>query len=450
MTAPARPPLAVTRVAGDPLAVGDPALIAAREHLGARLAAAAEAAPDAERTPEADVDLIVRYADAIMFDPGADDARDAFAALARVTGALARLPGGIDFAGRHWCTGQPCARHPEPGSQPAPPAAPPEQRLRKSTGSYYTAPELIAELLSSSLPPQIHQALTADGTTRTRPLISTGTGTHYTEPRREPAVAEQALAELTVCDPACGAGAFLVAAARLLSWYVAMYRAGRDGSIDAELPAARRDVVTQIYGVDLSPLAVDLTRLVLAAEAAVPGRPTPYLGYNVKCGNSLIGTTPALLAQGIPDGAYKPLPGDDPQLAAAARRRNKAERDAWRNGLPAAGPRPEPRPIAALARAAEWTSPEQAHRELENSPEVRRAKRIADAWCAAFMWPHEPDGPGPVTTGTLLHLAAGGTLEPDAEDTLAALARQHQFFHWHLEFPGVFRAPERPAGREAA
>jgi len=57
------------------------------------------------------------------------------------------------------------------------------------------------------------------------------------------------------------------------------------------------------------------------------------------------------------------------------------------------------------------------------------------------MWPHAPGGPDPITTGTLPHLAAGGRLAPEAEGTLASLARDHQYFHWHLEFPGVFRLP---------
>lgn len=423
MTAPGRLTVTATRLAADPLAAaGDPELLAAREHLGFLLEAAGPAeAPD---DLEADVDLIVRYADQATFQPDTDDGKAALTALARVTALLAALPGGIDFAGRHWRAAQPSTRHPEAAAAAASRAAPAGQFLRKSTGSYYTPPELIAELLKSSLMPQVAEALTA-------------------------ADPEKALAEVTVCDPACGAGAFLVAAARLLSWYSAMTRAGREGSISAELPAARRQVVTGlIHGVDISPLATDITRLVLSAQAYVPGLPNPYLGHRVKCGNSLIGAQPGLMARGIPDGAYKPLPGDDPALAAAARKRNKAERDAWLRGPRAAGPRPPAPPLAAMARAGEWTSAGQAHRELENSPEVRLAKRVADAWCAAFVWPHAPGGPEPVTTGTLLHLATGGPLAPDAEDTLDSLRRQYQFFHWHLEFPGVFRPPGGPGSAE--
>ena len=60
---------------------------------------------------------------------------------------------------------------------------------RKATGSYYTPPELVERLLDSALEPVLDQ-------TRDRP---------------------GALLAVTVCDPACGAGYFLVAAARRIA-----------------------------------------------------------------------------------------------------------------------------------------------------------------------------------------------------------------------------------------
>jgi len=82
-------------------------------------------------------------------------------------------------------------------------------------------------------------------------------------------------------------------------------------------------------------LAVDISRLVVAATAYIPGVPNPPLDHHIKCGNALLGATPALLAKGIPGAAYGPLPGDDPKIAAELRRRNRAGRQAWLNGLPA-------------------------------------------------------------------------------------------------------------------
>ncbi len=64
---------------------------------------------------------------------------------------------------------------------------------RKTTSSYYTPPELVAQLIKTALLPVIEERLKKSGT-----------------------IAEQetALLSLIVCDPACGSGHFLLAAAR--------------------------------------------------------------------------------------------------------------------------------------------------------------------------------------------------------------------------------------------
>ena len=58
-------------------------------------------------------------------------------------------------------------------------------------------------------------------------------------------------------------------------------------------------------------------------EALEPGRPLSFLDAHIKCGNSLLGATPDLIAAGIPDDAFKRIDGvapsasvgmDDPDL----------------------------------------------------------------------------------------------------------------------------------------
>lgn len=179
-----------------------------------------------------------------------------------------------------------------------------DQVLRKTTGSYYTPSSLVECLLDTALDPLISEAL--------------GQG--------EP---EEALLALTVCDPSCGAGAFLIAAARRLAHHLAVLRTCRCGPpTAAAVAAAKPDVIARcMYGVDLNPLAVDLTRLCLSVEALAPGAPNPALDAHIKCGNALLGTTPALIARGLPDGAFTPITGDDPVFTAALRRRNRVERE---------------------------------------------------------------------------------------------------------------------------
>jgi type II restriction/modification system DNA methylase subunit YeeA len=70
------------------------------------------------------------------------------------------------------------------------------------------------------------------------------------------------------------------------------------------------DVVARcLYGVDVNPLAVELAKakVSLWLEGLQAGAPLGMLDAHIKVGNALLGTTPALLADGIPDGAFSPI-----------------------------------------------------------------------------------------------------------------------------------------------
>jgi hypothetical protein len=108
------PRLSITRLAGDPLTrdftLQDRDLREIREDLGRRLAAMlpgdvvrASRLTGTERAARlaANTDLIVQHADKAMFDD--EEGRVAFRELAEVVAILALQPGGVDFAGRHWC-----------------------------------------------------------------------------------------------------------------------------------------------------------------------------------------------------------------------------------------------------------------------------------------------------------------------------------------------------------
>ncbi len=87
---------------------------------------------------------------------------------------------------------------------------------------------------------------------------------------------------LAVLDPACGGGAFLLAAyEHLLNWYT--QRSGKP------LTAAdrMRIISRHLFGVDLDPRAVEITRQALALKAGT--RATDALEENVRSGNALLG-----------------------------------------------------------------------------------------------------------------------------------------------------------------
>ncbi|MBP1469018.1 hypothetical protein EYB53_025135 [Candidatus Chloroploca sp. M-50] len=259
---------------------------------------------------------------------------------------------------------------------------------------------------------------------------------------------EAALLSIRVVDPACGSGAFLLAAARRLGRELARVRAGEDQPSPAQFRRAVRDVIRRcIFGVDLNPLAVDLCKLSLWIEGHAAGLPLSFLDHHIRHGNSLVGATRELVAQGLPDDAYKPVTGDDKATASSFRKRNKQERELHlKQGL-------VQQDLFAATAAAEASLAE-ALRALDEAADdsvsaVRtRAARYAalrrqayaerakfDLWTAAFFQPLTPENARYVPTSKDLI-----DFDPAGEKTLMAapIAEEVGFFHWELEFPQVF------------
>ena len=183
---------------------------------------------------------------------------------------------------------------------------------RKQTGSYYTPPELVRELIDSALVPVIEDRLAAAKTPESK---------------------EGALLALRVCDPASGSGHFLLAAARRIAHELAKVRTGEEEPGLAQYRAAIRDVVRNcIYAVDKNPLAVDLCKVALWIEGHAAGLPLGFLDHHIKCGDSLVGVSDlSVLTNGIPDDAYKTVTGDDREAGKLYRQRNKQERTGQRS-----------------------------------------------------------------------------------------------------------------------
>jgi hypothetical protein len=84
-----------------------------------------------------------------------------------------------------------------------------------------------------------------------------------------------------------------------------------------------------------------------------------------------------------------------------------------------------------------------AWRALEADPELLAAKLVADAWCAAHVQPKRPEHGQGITYSTLRQLVENPDGAPETvTSTIRQLARQYRFFHWHLEFPGIFTSPD--------
>jgi methylase of polypeptide subunit release factors len=140
-------------------------------------------------------------------------------------------------------------------------------RRRKTTGSYYTPAALINVLLDAALDPVLDEAAG----------------------RATCEAAQAAILNLKVCDPACGSGHFLVAAARRIARRLATVRTGDAKPAPEAIREALGDVaVRSIYGVDIDPRAVELTKINLWLECCKPGSPPSLLDQHLPCGNSLL------------------------------------------------------------------------------------------------------------------------------------------------------------------
>lgn len=296
---------------------------------------------------------------------------------------------------------------------------------RKTTGSHYTHRSLIRCLLDSALEPLLIEAMK----------------------KPEPA---KALLALKVADLACGSGHFLIAAAHRIAKRLAIVRTGEGEPPVNVLREALRDVVANcIYGVDINPLAVELCRVSLWLESLDPRKPLGFLDHRIKCGNSIIGATPELLAKGIPDDAFKPIEGDDPAVATSIRRKNRGERQGQADLFTISEDRSDWREAAAAY--ATWTSlPEdnieqvaekaRQYETLVDSSVIRHQHELADLWTAAFFWPLTTETYDTVPTQDKFRRLCDGAYALDRKTAgqVKALAEEHRFFHWHLEFPEVF------------
>ena len=318
---------------------------------------------------------------------------------------------------------------------------------RKTTGSYYTPTTLIDCLLDSALDPVLDQVEREAG----HAALKSGKTLETT--------IQQMLLAVKVCDPACGSGHFLVAAARRIAKRVAAVREGNpEPTIDAVRVAMRDVVANCIYGVDLNPMAVELAKVSLWLEALEPGKPLGFLDAHIKQGNALLGATPKLLLDGIPDDAFKPIEGDDKSIATALRKRNAEERAGQGTLFVAPDIRVSNVEFARQVQQitgmkadelAAVHQQEAVFRAWEQSDEYEQRKHVANAWCAAFVWPkvRPKSGEKPLAAVTQAVLEAlddpeSAGVAPETHAEIERLANEYQFFHWHLEFPEVFRVAD--------
>lgn len=200
---------------------------------------------------------------------------------------------------------------------------------RKSKGAFYTPREIVHYMCQESL---IHYCLNCDlgdeGINKIKKedieqfirhghLVleheSTVTGKgketdsyKYKLPesiRNHAEILDQALADIKICDPAIGSGAFpvgllheIVTARQVLGTYLNQSSSNNQKNHSSDAYSLKRHAIQEsIYGVDIDASAIDIARLRLWLSMIVDEEDydtidaLPNLDYKIVCGNSLIG-----------------------------------------------------------------------------------------------------------------------------------------------------------------
>ncbi len=172
---------------------------------------------------------------------------------------------------------------------------------RNSTSSYYTRPDLVQNLIRTTLEPVIKEKI-ANAATQEEKV--------------------SALLKMKVCDAASGSGHIVLAMARTIAWYVCNIRTGEDNPASQDYRDALREVIQRcVYAVDYNPDAVELCKVVLWIEGYCAGKPLSFLDHHIRCGNSVVGVTDLqMLIDGVPE---KALTAEDRPALNAIKKLNR-------------------------------------------------------------------------------------------------------------------------------
>ena len=172
---------------------------------------------------------------------------------------------------------------------------------RQSTSSYYTRPDLVQNLIQTTLEPVIKEKISHLSSTEEK---------------------VKALLNMKVCDAASGSGHIVLAMARTIAWYICTLRTGEDNPASLDYRQALREVISRcVYAVDYNPDAVELCKVVLWIEGYCAGKPLSFLDHHIRCGNSVLGVSALqMLIDGVPD---KALTAEDKDTLKALKKMNQ-------------------------------------------------------------------------------------------------------------------------------
>lgn len=148
-------------------------------------------------------------------------------------------------------------------------------RDREKSASYYTPEVLTRSLVKYALKELFKEQI---------------------DPISDPHAKADAILNLTVCEPAMGSAAFLNEAINQLAEAYLFHKQQAEGRripqdrYTRELQRVKMYIAdNNVFGVDLNPVAVELAEVSLWLNAISGDAFVPWFGYQLHCGNSLVG-----------------------------------------------------------------------------------------------------------------------------------------------------------------
>ena len=312
---------------------------------------------------------------------------------------------------------------------------------RKATGTYYTPDYIVRYIVDHTLGPLCQRI---EETANVQKAVRQG--------KKDNSFADAVL-ELRVLDPAMGSGHFLVRATEYLADRILDHQTTAipvpevsPGLSQAAIVLAhwRRRVVERcIFGVDLNPLAVELSKLSLWLTSIATDQPLSFLDHHLRTGNSLIGARLSELGS---------LPSNTPS----------PELHIW------TAPNLQTAVSHALAALSQIEEAESTNIKTLKEKETRWTtdvlsklapyRRVADLWvCTYFGLPMDDSRYSQLAemlgAGEKPRTKTAKSLVRTTDEALARLCRAYAFFHWDMEFPEVFfdatGTPKRNPGFDA-
>lgn len=334
-------------------------------------------------------------------------------------------------------------------------------RERRLSGSYYTPDYVVEYIVKRVLEPLVEgRREVLAGILKEYEYWREKDPSHLPQLRRK---ALDVLLDIKVVDPAMGSGHFLVGAVDFLSERLSglITELGAEPVIEA-LEELRVEIANQvkvyglqprgeqlsdinllkrmvmkrcIFGVDLNEMAVELAKLSLWLDAFTVGAPLSFLEHHLRHGNSVLGVFKKEFLNWVNRensywGSYT-----EHQVEEATHK------------------------VLELLDVRDLTPAEVAQSQrlyAEAEEALLPLRRALDVYAAGFFAPKPKRNPKrnsnrrqPLHPFLEARVALPNLLDPNTPEhrpeilEALAFARERRFFHWELEFPEVFFAPER-------